>query len=78
MHFSDGKIYEGQWEKDLMNGEGKLIMENGAIIEAFFQDGGIKGDVEIKYPNNDRYVGTLKKGKKEGEGNYIFANGDKY
>ena len=43
-----------------------------------FQQGAIIGDVEIKYSNGEKYVGKLKNGKRDGQGNYIFANNDKY
>lgn len=32
----------------------------------------------IHYSNQDKYVGDIKSGKKEGQGTYTQANGDRY
>ena len=49
-----------------MNGKGTLIFPDNNKIEANFQNGGIVGEVTLRYSNNSVYKGYLKQGKENG------------
>lgn len=41
--WSDGKVYEGLWDNDKMNGYGRLILANGNIYEGCMKDNNREG-----------------------------------
>jgi hypothetical protein len=40
--------------------------------------GNRNGHASVKFDNGDSYTGTWKKGKRDGTGEYNYANGDRY
>ena len=49
---ADNTIYSGLFERDLYNGEGRVVFTNGFFYKAKFKDGKIDGmTVEIAYPS---------------------------
>ena len=60
MDFSDGSTYSGQWNSDRFNGKGKLQLEEGTIIEGWWEDGDMTAGT-ITYPNGSEYSGQWKR-----------------
>jgi hypothetical protein len=71
-------IYEGGWEKDVYNGQGKLTKPNSATYIGMFAGGRFNGEGEIKFVNGGTYTGDFVEGKREGKGKFDFASGDTY
>lgn len=42
-HFSEDKVYIGEWEKDEISGFGVLYFENKIVYEGFWEHGSFKG-----------------------------------
>jgi len=38
MHWADGTTYEGEWEKGVQCGKGKLLMPDGTMKVGIFKD----------------------------------------
>ena len=70
-------IFEGNFHMDKMNG--KCFWKdpshefNGEINMQVYN-----GPCSIKYPNGDRFKGTMKNGNIEGHGKLFYGNGDVY
>ena len=56
MKYLNGYIYEGEFNKDFPNGEGKLVSPNNEVYQGHFK-------VILEYNNNNHYL--LKKKKKK-------------
>jgi hypothetical protein len=63
--------YKGSWENDKKNGKCIEII-NGDIFDGFYKNGIREGKCTIIYRNKDKFIGTLKEGKKDGYGEIIF------
>jgi len=74
--------FEGNFENDQMNGEGKLVYGNGNVYTGWFQNGvfarvgvfawntrALKGNV---------FTGEYKENKRHGHGSLVYANGNRY
>ena len=38
MVWTDGSIYEGEWDSGIQHGKGKMIFPNGTVKEGLFQN----------------------------------------
>ena len=63
----NGYFYEGGWAFDKKHGKCKEITK-GETFEGFYKNGVREGKCTIKYSNNDRFVGKLLDGKRDGYG----------
>ena len=68
--------YEGQWEDDLMHGEGKLTMRGGEEYDGEFYRGEANGTGSYRFASGDFYSGSFIDGQMNGEGTYFTAKGD--
>lgn len=59
--------YKGGWENDKKNGKCIEII-NGDIFDGYYKNGIREGKCTITYRNKDKFIGTLKEGKKDGYG----------
>ena len=80
--FENGITFEGFFisgEKSVKqtNGEGVLTLADGTKVQATFGENYSYNNAKVTYSNKDVYNGALLDGVREGQGEYIFANGDK-
>lgn len=74
-----GDYIIGNWENGKLNGEGKLVDNNGEVCyEGGFKDNKKNGEGDEFYPGGDVYSGYFYNGLKNGKGIYSFANGSTY
>ena len=73
-----GDIYEGQWKKDKMDGQGIYIMRvddsEYTIYVGDFKDNKFDGLGLYTTPDGIKYYGHFKKGLRHGEGKLIYPN----
>jgi hypothetical protein len=76
--FSNGDIYDGDWEIDKPHGEGVMTYGNHAVYKGSFANGNHHGYGEYK-SKNLLYEGEWAYGKKNGYGaeSSCWANGNK-
>ena len=80
--FKDGRTFEGYFvysEKVIKQtrGEGTLILADGTILQANWGDNLSYDNAKVTYTNKDVYNGSMLTGARAGQGEYLFANGDK-
>ena len=69
--------YEGDYENDVKNGQGKYFYPNGDVYEGGWKDGLKHGVGVYKYKaDGGVYEGQWEKGLKQGKGQYTFGSGD--
>jgi hypothetical protein len=83
MHYPNGNVYEGEWSKNTMEGQGKYSYYQGAGLEPDRYEGGFLNSVqhgEGTYTRRDgsMYRGEWANGKREGFGYYRWADGSEY
>jgi len=74
----DGALYEGDLEKGVLHGQGKMVWPDGSSYEGQFKDGYFHGVGRLEMINGDVYEGDFFEAKMTGQGDYQFANGDVY
>ena len=57
-HFQ-GYVYEGNWENDRMEGQGRLSMPDGSVFEGQFQNGKFHGHGVYCWSDGSKYEGFL-------------------
>jgi len=72
-------VYEGQWEKGVKQGKGKLQFKDGSYYEGDFSNGEITGE-GIRYwaSTGNRYSGMFENGEMCGLGRMEYGNGNVY
>ena len=65
--FESGEIYEGQFDKDEINGKGKYIWNNGEEYEGDFVKGIKHGKGIYKWPDGCKYEGDYNNGIRQGK-----------
>ena len=76
--YSEGTLYEGHFENDMENGEGRLIFQQLDVYIGEFFDGYRHGKGKFINNDGDFYEGEWKKGLQGGFGTEIFSNGERY
>ena len=71
MILEGNETYEGNWEKDLMHGEGIYHFTNGAIYTGQWIKGKRHGKGSIKYLDGSSYDGEWENDQMHGNGIYI-------
>ena len=71
--------YSGDFKYNKMDGNGKIIFNNGHQYEGEFRENQINGKGKFIWQNGDIYEGIMLKGKMNGYGKYTYAsNGQIY
>ena len=94
MHYADGRVEAGIWEKDkyvgksknnygcisgnCQDGYGTYTFESGSKYVGNFSNGKYDGQGTFYFSNNDKYMGDYKDSYRHGEGTYIWNSGVKY
>ena len=81
--WSNGATYKGTFVNGCFNGTGTLKSQNGSSYTGNFQNGLYHGKGKFIWigenkDNKERYMGEYKYGQKDGNGKYVFPNGDIY
>ena len=72
-----GEIKEGTFVNGLLNGKGKMTLNNGLFIEGNFKDDELDGFGKTINANGEIYEGEFKNGIREGKGKLILSNEDR-
>ena len=70
----DGKVYEGEWDKDEMHGSGVYVLPEGRKYVGEFVRGKKQGQGKME-ESEGVYVGGWKAGLKEGKGKFTYKDG---
>jgi hypothetical protein len=76
VHGRGHDIYDGEFERDLMNGRGCIKWASGDSFDGSWHKGKQSGTGILTWANNDTFVGEWHDGKRCGFGTLIRANGD--
>ena len=76
--WTDGSIYEGNWENDKANGKGRLIHGNGDYYEGEWKDDQANAFGLFVYSDGATYEGSWENNKYHGKGIEILPDGTKY
>ena len=68
--------YEGNFEKGLFKGLGKIRYTDGSSYEGEFLDDKITGYGAFIFPNNDKYIGYMRNSLLHGAGIYYYHSGE--
>lgn len=73
INYSDGAVYEGEWNNDGPAGEGLLVWRDGTKFIGLFK--GLSGQGKIEYPDGNHYEGPWNEKGPDGYG--VFHVGDR-
>ncbi|CAF2082510.1 unnamed protein product [Brassica napus] len=76
--WSDGTIYEGDWDQGKISGKGKLIWSSGAKYEGDFSGGYLHGIGTMTSPDQSVYSGAWRMNVRHGLGRKEYCNSDLY
>ena len=76
--FSDGRRYEGNFEKGKLDGKGKMIYSPKSFYLGEFKSNSIHGIGVFLYEDGKKYQGKWFKGKRSGSGKLYYPNGSFY
>lgn len=78
--YNNGDEYNGQWFNNKQSGQGKYIVKGNAINNGKWSKGKLLDSEKHSetYPNNEKYIGEIKNGKRDGFGIYYFNDGSTY
>ena len=74
----NGDYYEGEFNNNKKEGNGKLILKNGTIYEGSFKNNKHNGYGKLTQLDGEIFAGEWKEGKIDGNGIRYHSNGDKY
>ena len=69
-------VFEGEFKKGSLHGQGILRWDNGHVYKGAFRDGKREGEGTYIWPNRVKYQGYWKRGEEEGRAVYHWSNGD--
>ncbi|KAI4296247.1 hypothetical protein L6164_036220 [Bauhinia variegata] len=76
--WSDGTVYEGDWEEGKRTGKGLIVWPSGASYEGEFSGGYLHGHGTFKTPDGSIYTGTWRMSAQHGIGRKEYSNLDFY
>ena len=74
MRFSDGTVYDGEWENDEREGRGDERYMGDVYSGGWHRDKK-HGKGIHRYANGDAFEGEFAEGKRAGHGKYVYADG---
>jgi hypothetical protein len=78
MKYRNGRLYEGEWKKDLRWGRGFEKFHNANSFCGTYEKGKAHGRGVYTWATGEIYDGEWKKGFKDGSGMWKGINGDSY
>ena len=76
--YSDGTVYEGEWEFRERNGQGTLTFADGRRYEGEFRSGQRHGKGVMTWSDGRTYSGDFQHGERTGEGTMSYPDGRRY
>ena len=76
--WTDGSLYDGEWDRSKMTGRGMIQWPSGASYEGDFRGGFIDGTGTFKGVDGSVYKGSWRMNKKQGMGTMVYSNSDSY
>jgi hypothetical protein len=76
--FTNGDIYDGDWENGTKHGQGTYTYAQGGSYEGEWKDDMRSGYGVNTWPNGDRYAGNWANNKRCGKGKFTYADGGRY
>uniref|UniRef100_A0A0G4G015 Heterokaryon incompatibility domain-containing protein n=1 Tax=Chromera velia CCMP2878 TaxID=1169474 RepID=A0A0G4G015_9ALVE len=76
--YTDGSVYEGDFEQSKRHGRGRYIHADGAVYEGDYQNGKKEGFGKYIFASGAVYEGTFLGGEKSGQGRYTYGDGAMY
>ena len=73
MTYPDGAIYEGAFQDDLADGEGKITYTDGSTYEGDWVAGVIEGMGRATYPNGVVYEGAFRNARAAFDNNHSIT-----
>lgn len=73
--YEDGGYYQGYWQNGIMEGLGKMVVQDQEIYIGNFRIGEYHGKGRIEYKDGGKYVGEWGNGRKEGHGILYYPKG---
>lgn len=74
----NGAIYQGQWDQDAKNGQGKQIWPDGSIYEGYWKNNLANGEGRLIHSGGDVYEGDWVDDRAQGKGVYMHQDGASY
>ena len=78
MIFHDGRVYDGEWKKDGINGRGVMRCADGNVYDGMRVDGNRHGQGKQTLSNGDVYTGSWENDERHGQGTYRWTGGNVY
>ena len=81
LHRADGALYEGNWQGDMMHGEGKLKYGETDRLDAYvgcFHKGMRHGPGTLTWSDGRKYAGQWKENQINGEGTLEYTKNDQF
>eukprot|EP01061_Rhynchopus_euleeides_P015078 TRINITY_DN25893_c0_g3_i1.p1 TRINITY_DN25893_c0_g3~~TRINITY_DN25893_c0_g3_i1.p1 ORF type:complete len:415 (+),score=109.46 TRINITY_DN25893_c0_g3_i1:99-1247(+) len=69
-------VYEGNWNNDMMEGHGKMMLKSGNIYEGEFSRNRFEGRGVLRWRNGKVYTGTMRSGNMSGKGKLVSKDGE--
>ncbi|GMH98101.1 hypothetical protein TrVE_jg12684 [Triparma verrucosa] len=85
--FTNGNVYEGEWENDTMNGAGVMAFNDGGRYDGGWENGRRSGEGKMDWPEGRegdaittlvQYEGMWEQDEPHGDGVGLFADGYQY
>lgn len=78
MTYANGNVYDGDWNNDIKEGDGKMTYVNGDVYEGSWEYDVIEGDGKMTYANGDVYEGSWRNDVRDGKGKMTYINKNVY
>ena len=76
MTYSDGNIYDGEWNDNSRHGQGKMTYPSGEIYIGAWKDNKKNGNGKMTYSNGNIYEGEWVNSEMNGQGKMTFPDGE--
>lgn len=76
--YSDGSIYDGNFNNGIKSGQGTMTYPNGKRYVGNWENDKPNGQGSYTLTDGTRYQGEFKNGMKNGQGSIVWKNGNKY
>ena len=73
--YTNGNVYDGQWEDDMRNGKGEYRYKNGNRYVGDWKDNVKNGVGEFFYSSGEKYEGSFENSLRHGHGVFYYRNG---
>ena len=78
VHYATGNVFEGNYENDLRNGNGKYTWSDGSVYEGNWENDYQNGYGKYTWSNGHVYEGNYENGARNGYGKLTLSNGSVY